>query len=184
MRRTRIGDVFVIHVPNGYKLFQWAYSIHRKGDYIRVFDGLFAQIPENVEEIISGPHSYIIAFAVSKAYRLGLAQFLGNYSIPVEYPYPKYQVHFHIDPVSRKMDAIHVMSSDGSNDVWQWFDAHSFEDLPEQYRDIKLLNCYLSPNLILYLFDVGFDLDHPSLFSPGPNSEDVLRKYSEIIDRL
>ena len=40
MRRAKLGDVYCIKVPNGYKIYQWAYSSKKRGDYIRVFDGL------------------------------------------------------------------------------------------------------------------------------------------------
>ena len=34
MRRAKLGDVYCVKLPNGYKLYQWAYSIPQKGDYM------------------------------------------------------------------------------------------------------------------------------------------------------
>ena len=67
MKRSKLGDVFAINLPNGYKLFQRAYDIPRTGRFIRVFDGLFPDIPNSVAEIVAGPHSYIINFDTIKA---------------------------------------------------------------------------------------------------------------------
>ena len=46
MRRAKLGDVFAVKVPNGYKIVQWAYHIKKFGRFIRVFDGLYEKIPE------------------------------------------------------------------------------------------------------------------------------------------
>ena len=94
MRRAVIGDVYCIKVPNGYKIFQWAYKIPRSGNYIRVFEGLYDSIPSNIEQIAAGPHSYMIWFNAGRAYRCGLATFLGNYPVPPEYPFPQFAIQF------------------------------------------------------------------------------------------
>ena len=78
MKRTKIGDVYAIKLMNGYKLYQWAYTIPRKGKFMRVFDGLFDNIPNNIEDLVNNPHSYIIEFDAPRAYRVGLAQLAGN----------------------------------------------------------------------------------------------------------
>lgn len=62
MRRSKLGDVYATKLPNGYKIYQRAYDIPRRGDFVRVFDGLYESIPANVEEIVRGPHSYIVDF--------------------------------------------------------------------------------------------------------------------------
>ena len=46
MRRAKLGDVFAVKVPNGYKIVQWAYRIEKFGNYIRVFDGLYDTLPD------------------------------------------------------------------------------------------------------------------------------------------
>lgn len=182
MKKAKLGDVFSIKVPNGFKLFQWAYSIPQKGDYIRVFDGLFQSIPNDIDAIVCSPHSYIISFYVSRAYRIGLAQNLGNFPIPERYPFPKFQIRFRLNQETKRVDGIHVMNSDGQRSVWKWFEAASMKDLPEEYQNIRLLNSAPSPNWLLYLFDVGFDLLHPERFFVGTNPESVLQKYSNIVD--
>ena len=182
MKRAKIGDVFCIDVPNGCKIFQWAYTIPKKGDYIRVFDGLYHTLPNNLEEIVSKPHSYIISFAVAKAHRIGLARFLGNFDVPEKYPFPKYQLRFDIDPYEKKVDAIHVMNSDGTRDVWKWYNVSAVSELPEEYREVSLINAYLTPNWVLYLFDGEFNLRNPERFHIGLNPEETLQKYTDIVN--
>lgn len=184
MRRARLGDVYCIKVPNGYKLYQWAYRIPRKGDFIRVFSGLYDTIPSNIEEIILSPHSYIISFYASRAYRIGLASFLGNYEVPCEYPFPKYQISFDINWRLQKVEGIHVMNSDDNWDVWKWYYVSSMKELPEEFQNVTLLNGVLTPNWLLYLFDNGFDLQHIERYHPGPNPSASLQKYTDIINEF
>ena len=182
MRRAKLGDVYCIEVPNGYKLFQWAYKIPKRGEFMRVFDGLYKTIPNDIEAIVKSQHSYIIAFYIQRAYRIGLAQFLGNYAVPEEYPFPKYQINFSVDS-NHKLDAVHVMNSDGKFGVSKWHEVGSMDELPEPYRDVTLLSSYLTPNWLLYLFDKGFDLKHPERYFPGQDIEEKLKPYDEIISR-
>ena len=182
MRRAKLGDVYYIKVPNGYKIFQWAYRIPKKGDFIRVFDGLYQTIPEDLKSIVNSQHSYIIAFYVSRAYRIGMAVFLGNYAVPGKYPFPKYQIRFRTNLVTQKLEAIHVMNADMTNSVWQWYDVNSIEELPTEYRGVTLLSNYLTPNWLLYLFDMGFDLHHPERFCLGDDPEGTLQPYTKIVD--
>ena len=182
MRKARLGDVYYIKVPNGYKLYQWAYTIPRRGDYIRVFNGLYPMIPNNVEDIVLSPHSYIIAFYAARAYRKGISHFLKNLPIPSTFPFPKYQLRFSLNIKDQKVDRIHVMNSDGGRDVWQWFDVGTIDELPEEYRDVTLLNSCVTPNWLLYLFDNGFDLKHPERFFLGANPEVELQKYNDLIN--
>ncbi len=182
MKRARVGDVYYAEVPNGYKIIQWAYSIPRRGDYIRVFDGLYSSIPGNIEEIVHSPHSYIISFYASRAYRIGLFHLLGNYDVPEEYPFPKYQIRFRMDSQNQHVEGIHVMNSDGSRNTWEWHYVGRIEDLPKEYRGTTLLNSCVTPNWLLFLFDNGFDLQHPEKFSVGSNPEVTLRRYTDMVE--
>lgn len=182
MRRVKIGDVYYIKVPNGYKIFQYAYDIPRKGRYIRVFDGLYQEIPKNLSDIVHSQHSYIISLYITKACRIGLAVFLDNIPVPSEYPFPRYQLNFLINYRLQQVEQIHVMSADATTSVWQWFDVDSIDKLPQEYRNTTLLNSHVSPDWLLYLFDVGFDLKHIERFHLGSNPEEILKPYIEIID--
>ena len=183
MRRAKLGDVFCIKVPNGYKIFQWAYRVERKGDYMRVFPGLYDSVPENIEQIVLSEHSYIIAFHISRAYRIGLAQWLGNFPVPEQYPFPKIQIAFKQDNATRDISAIDVMSADGTRNVMEIYYVKRMEQLPKAFRNEKLLNAYLTPNWLLYLFDNNFDMQHPDrFFIFGPNPEAQVQKYTDIID--
>lgn len=182
MRRAKLGDVYSVKVPNGYKLYQWAYSIPKKGDYIRVFPGLYSTVPNNIKQIVLSEHSYIISFNASRAYRIGLVQFVENIPVPDQYPFPKHQIRFSIDHNTRRVDRIHVMNADGTRDLWQWFNVNSMAELPEEYRTVTLLNSCVTPNWLLYLFDKDFSLDHPERFFLGPDPETAVKEYTSIIN--
>ena len=184
MKRAKVGDVYAVKVPNGYKLYQWAYSIPKKGDYIRVFPGLYEEIPENVAEIAAGPHQYIISFYSSRAYRIGLAQRIDNFPVPDEYPFPDYMFRFSQDMKGR-IFRITLTGTKGTLGDWASFDVSHMKDLPPQYRDIKLVNSSVTPNWLLYLFDIDFDLSDLTRFYPGLPGEDFaakVQKYTDIVE--
>lgn len=183
MRRAKLGDLYCIKLSNGYKLYQWAYRIPRKGDFIRVFDGLYDSIPENLQEIVNSPHSYIISFYASRAYRIGLVDFLGNFPVPEEYPFPEYQIAFYRSSETGKIDTINVMNSDLRQRVNEtFFGITRIEDLPEPFCNTTLLNSYLTPNWLFYLFDNGFDLQHPERKYFDGDAEMVLQKYTDMVE--
>ena len=183
MRRARLGDVYGIKVPNGYKVYQWAYSDKKRGDFIRVFDGLYDEVPNNIEEIVLSPHSYIIPFYAARAYRIGLAEFLGNYEVPEQYPLPNYQVRFWINYDQQKVHSITVTGYDNNGKwIWETYDVSRIADLPKKYRDTTLLASCVTPNWLLYLFDNGFDLLHPERFSLGPNPEQKVQIYTDMVN--
>lgn len=187
MKRAKIGDVYAIKVPNGYKLYQWAYSVPREGDYIRVFDGLYSSVPENLPEITAGPHSYIISFETKRAYRIGLARVLGNFPVPDEYPFPDFELALHPGR-SKKIGAIVVRPTTATGttvNTGQWFRVSCIQDLPPQFQNISLLSSRLSPSWLLYLFDIGFTLCDLDCFfpgGPGENGNAKLQKYTDIVN--
>ena len=92
MKRAKLGDLYCMKVPNGYKIYQWAYQIPNDGSYIRVFPHLYEKIPDNLSGIVGSEHSYIIGFAAAKAYRKNLSELLGNFAVPLQYPFPQYSL--------------------------------------------------------------------------------------------
>lgn len=189
MKRARMGDVYSVKVPNGYKIYQWAYSIPREGDYIRVFDGLHEYIPTNLPKIVAGPHSYIIPFDTKRAYRIGLAQMLGNFPVPDEYPFPEYEFSLHPNG-AKKIGAIVVrptIATSTAVNAGQWFRVNRIQDLPPQFQNITLLSSRLSPGWLLYLFDIGFTLYDLDCFfpgDPGANGNANLQKYTDIVNEV
>lgn len=185
MKRAKIGDVFTVKVPNGFKILQWAYTIPKKGTYIRVFDGLYDTIPQNIANIVAGKHSFIISFNVSKAYRVGLFKRIDNYPVPDEYPFPDFMISFYNGGTSKiwKMD---VMRTNNTLNDWQVFKVSRMEDLPSQFRTITLLNHCVTPNWLLYLFDINFNLSKPEMFFPalpGESYADKLQEYTDIVEQ-
>ena len=186
MRRIKIGDVFYIKLTNGYKLFQWSYDIPRKGQFLRIFHGLFDSIPENIEDLVNGEHSYIIAARIRRLYRIGIAEFLVNLPVPEKYPFPEYNLEPCVDQKG-KIYQILFLKTDSTKPAAQFgFDATCMAELPKEYQGIKLLNGYLSPALLLYLFDYDFNLDHLERFWPqnilGDKCAEILDQYIQLIN--
>ena len=183
MRRAKLGDVYYMKVTSGYKIYQWAYRIPKRGDYIRVFDGLYKEVPdkEYIEKLIKTEHSYIIGFNAGRAYRTELAYLIDSFPIPEEYPFPEYMVR-----IFSYGNGIHKFDVSGTENFWDGgsFEAKSINDLPEKFRNIKLLNSYPTASWIMYLFEIGFNLNNPELFWPGSVSggNEITKKYEEIVE--
>ena len=60
------------------------------------------------------------------------------------------------------------------------------KDLPEEYRDIKLLNSYVTPIWLVYLFDCDFDLNDVNRFWPqtvfGDSWEAKMDEYTVLFE--
>ena len=182
MRRAKLGDVYYVKVPNGYKIYQWAYSIPKKGDYIRVFEGLYAAVPDEIETIVQGEHSYIIPCYTKKMYQIGISQLIGNYKIPEEYPFPKNMIWFWQDEKTNKIFTIEVMDVFHISDYYQSFDVDSISKLPLQHRGEKLINARVGVPRILYLFDVDFNLSKLDVFSPKGDPDIALKRYIDMVN--
>lgn len=189
MRRAKIGDVYCFKVPNGLKIVQWAYHIPKRGHYIRVFKGLYDSIPTDIEAIVKAPHCYIIAFDIARAYRIGLAQWLGTYAIPKEYPFPKFRISFwkdYKDEVFSIWLTPNDISATGNMNIIS-FTGKSMKDLPDEYQNESLLSDRVSPDWLLYLFDNNFDLNELRRFWPqavlGETWEQKFKEYGETVDR-
>ena len=187
MRRIQLGDVFYTKVPRGYKLYQYAYKPSKYGTYIRVFPGLYDTIPENIAEIVKAPHSYISYFVISRAYRIGLAVYLGNYPVPEEYPLPNYEICFQVNNHTKKVDAINVMKSSNAAPDCERFDqtfyVERFDQLPKAYQT-TLLNGGSNPCVLMHMFNVDFDLEHPEREYIDTNRKEMLLQYLAEVNQL
>ena len=184
MRRTKLGDVYYMQVPNGYKIYQFAYEIPKEGEYIRVFKGLYDEVPnkEYIAKLVREEHDYIISFSARKACKIGLAQFIENYQVPEKFPFPDIMVSFRINAYEKKVLCINILGIGDKNAVYEHFYVDSMSKLPKEYCDIKLINAFVPASWIMYLFDVNFDMTKLTLFHPVPPKENTLKKYQEIID--
>ena len=193
MKRAKLGDTYAVKVPNGYKIFQWAYDVPQKGEYIRVFSGLYASVPENLAEIVAGPHSYIVYLYVRRAHRVGLAKWVGNFPVPEKYPFPAYEVVlFQYEP--KNIGAMRISSTNRTScegrEV-EYFDVSRIQDLPEKYQTDLLGSC-VTPPWLLYLFDVDFSLAKPEYFFPNyllqftdyKDTDALMQKYKDIVDAV
>lgn len=192
MRRAKLGDVYAMHLPNGIKIFQWAYDIPKHGTYIRVFDGLYQTIPANIVEIVQGEHAYIIGFHVSRAYRIGLVEFLANLSVPEKYQCPMYTIEFWpyelTDQFGVWIRPSCFDASENRNKIYSFDDLDSITDLPEEFQDVKWMDCFISPDWLMFLFDYDFTFDNPRRHWPsyvlGEKADLVLDVYQKRVDHL
>lgn len=186
MRGIKIGDVFYIKVPNGYKVFQWAYDIPRKGEFIRVFPGLYDEVPDNIEILVGEEHSYIIAARIRHLYRIGLAKHLAHYAVPEEYPFPPYDLEPCVDQYGKVYRILFLKTKHNGPAAQFGIAASSMEELPDEFKNIKLLNGYVTPAVLLYLFDYDFDLNNLARFRPrcvlGEKSKEKLEEYIQIVE--
>ena len=186
MRRAKLGDVYAVKVPNGYKIIQWAYFIEKYGTFIRVFDGLYEKSPTNIAEIVAGEHSYVTDLFVGRAYRIGLLDFLGNYPVPAAYPFPESQIAFY--EKQGKVFGFRIEQRHASN-IYR-FDSDTAltttSVLPEEYHNVKRLAHCVSPDWLLYLFDNDFSLDRVDVFYPwiylGECWEDRYQIYIDMVE--
>ncbi len=83
MRKAQIGDLFGIETPKGIGFFQYVY-LNPKDDIelIRVLPGLYAEEPQNMENLVSQKEVYFIQFPVRAAYRRKIIHLFGRYEIP------------------------------------------------------------------------------------------------------
>ena len=192
MRRAKIGDVYAMHLPNGIKIFQWAYHIPRYGKYIRVFDGLYQTIPTDLAQIVQGEHSYIICCDVNAAYRIGLIKFLENIPVPATYTFPLYRIDFWFYDLTDRFGVwirpTIMHPHENSNKIFSYEDLDSVNDLPVEYQGVKLMDCYVSLAYLMYLFEYDFTFNNPRRFKPGyvlgEKAEAVLRGYEAQVNRL
>lgn len=186
MKRTKLGDVYYVETEKGYKLYQWAYYLEKRGEFIRVFPGLYQSVPDNIEEIVKADHSYIIDFSAPKAYRKGFAILIGNYPVPEEYPLPKYTIMYNTNdlygrPMSTGLWEVDAYPPVRGSDFYTYYGDASGKCLPERFRDLKFIKGSVDPIWMVYLFEVGFDRDHMDLFWPGKTGLDkYVDKYGHL----
>lgn len=179
MKRTKLGDVYAFKTERGYRIIQWAYSIEKNGNFVRVFPSFYENIPSDIDTIVSSEHSYIMQFAISKLYRTGLLELIYSASPDSIPPFPKYDIHYR------------DYGKEGSFEVCEFYNHLNFEcfdgypdgrGLPKKYKKVKLINGCVDPVWFIYLLASDFDLHHWDLFYPGKKTHDAfLKKYEKEI---
>ncbi len=189
MRRAKVGDIYCAKLFNGYKLFQFAYRIPKRGDYIRVFPGMYESVPDDIAPIVNGSHSYIISMGPWNILRSSVFRHLGTLPVPKEYPFPKFMMKFWKD----QKDNIFCFWFTPMLGVYEFedrsirsFNASSLDEVPAEYRETKLLNGYVTPEWFLYLLDYNFDLNDVKRYWPQTVLADQwkakLDEYTAIIE--
>ncbi len=156
--------MFAFKTVNGYRIILWAYSIDKFGDYVRVVPGFYDDIPENVLDIAVGNCSFIIQIPIKTMLKTKLLTYIDSvnkFSIP---EMPCYQIEysdygsygqFEVSEFGRTQNScIYEGLPDGSG-------------LPEQFKEIKLVNGAVGIYWFIYLITEGFDNKHWNLLYPG-----------------
>ena len=172
MKRYKTGDVFVFKTENGYRIILWAYSIDKVGDFVRVIPGFYNDIPNNVLEIASGNCSFIIQISI-KTMAKKLLTYVGSINESLIPEMPKYQISYS------------DFGSYGRFNVSEFGKAQNFciyeglpdgSALPNDVRDINLVNGAVGIYWFIYLITEGFDTKHWNLFYPGEKKHDIYEK--------
>ncbi len=111
-------------------------------------------------------------------------EWLGNYPVPEEFPFPAYMAEFNRDQYGQ-IYQITIMKTpiDPSLPQRIVFPVTSIRELPEPYHNVKLLTDHVSPDWLLYLFDNDFSLETPDIFEPWIHwGEKWKEKYQIYID--
>lgn len=173
MKRIKLGDVFAFKTEKGIKIIQWAYSPPKYGDFIRVFDNLYNKIPKNIDDIVNGSHSYIIGTDPKRLYKKEIIQLIGNYNTPMDGKFPEYSVNYrYYGHDDGKWEVSRVFTNEYHTIVSSNDDILS---LPDKFRTITLINCFIGPEWLEYYFVSDFDLHHMKMFSPG---SEVIKQYN------
>ena len=182
MRRAKIGDVYAVPLRNGYKIIQWAYLVPKRGHYIRVFPEIYQSIPNDIQDIVKGPHSYILGFYVPRAYRIGLIQFIDNVPVPEEYPLPEIMLRPLVDD-DGKLYGIQYTNFSNFYDLKTVY-TRKASRVPRKYRGYNFINSYPPPAWLFYFFEYGYDMDHLYLEFPGliPGGCECMDYYQKIVD--
>ncbi len=187
MRRSKLGDVYAVKVSKGYRLIQYAFHHPRYGQYIRVFDGVYASVPKKVDDVVSESHSYMITFKCCTLYCIGLAERIGNYPVPEKCGDQDYRIRFWFNQKGELFSIwiMDIRAYDAPTKRTFTFEVHSIADLPEEYRNVTLVNSIPSVPFMLYLLDCNFSLDDPIKMEPhlslGQDYKEKLKIYDEIV---
>lgn len=90
MVKFELGDIFEIETSKGKGYFQCVHSDELRGELIKVFNHLFLNKPENIENILFDYDFYYLGFPLESAYRKKIVQKVGYMSLPKNFKIPKY----------------------------------------------------------------------------------------------
>lgn len=164
MKKYKAGDVFAFKTINGYRIILWAYSIDKFGDYVRVLPGFYDDIPENALDIAVGNCSFIIGVSIKTMCKKNLLNYIGSVEESLIPEMPYYQIEYS------------DYGNCGSFEVSEFGRAQNFciyeglpdgSGLPEQFKEINLVNGTVGIYWFIYLITEGFDNKHWNLFYPG-----------------
>ncbi len=179
MKQAKIGDVYAFKTEKGYRIIQWGYSIEKYGNFVRVFPDFYAEIPTNIETIVSENCSYIIQFAITKFYRKGMLKFIYRASLDSIPSFPRYDINYR------------SYGNEGRFEVCEFACHQNFEvfngypdgrGLPEKYQSVNLINGCVDAIWFIYLLTSNFDLHHWESFYPGEDLYNAfLKKYEAVL---
>lgn len=148
MKRVQVGDVFGIETPKGIGYFQYVYLNPRDDiELIRVFSGLYAEEPQNMENLVSQKEVYFVQFPVRAAYRRKLIRLFGHYEVPsgIEVP-PKQMRTTHV--VRGEFICWHIVD-------YKTLQIVSVKELSEEQKKLSPLDIWNDTLLIEKMVEVG-----------------------------
>ena len=112
--------------------------------------------------------------------------------MPEKYAFPLYRIEFWFYDLTDQFGVwirpTIAHPSENINRIFSYDDLDSVKDLPVEFQNIKLINCYVSLAYLMYLFEYDFTFDNPRRFMPGyvlgEKAEAVLCSYEEQVDQL
>lgn len=106
MARSKIGDIIEIPTKNGLAYAQYTHN-HTEppkyGQLLRIFEGAFAERPNELDVLVRSPVQFITFFPLSAALTRGIFKVVGNLPVPAEArAFPLFRMKGLIDRETKK----------------------------------------------------------------------------------
>ena len=178
MKRYKVGDVFSFKTENGYRILLWAYRIEKFGDYVRVLPGFYDSIPDNALDIALGECSFIMSTWMTRISKTILT-YIGSVNVSDIPKMPEYQINY---SDYGKTGRYEVSEFKCAQRFFVYEGPPDSSCLPEQFREINLVNGSVDLVWFIYLLTEGFDNKHWDLLYPGKRKyEAYWEKYNKLI---
>lgn len=79
MAKIKVGDVFEISTSKGKAYLHYIHKDDSTGELIRVLQGLYAETPSNLDDLVATEERYIVSFPLSAATKREIVKPVGYY---------------------------------------------------------------------------------------------------------
>ena len=90
MAKFKLGDIFGIPTSRGKAYFQCVYSNKLEGELIKVFNNVFEQPLESIEELLNVEDFFFVGFPLKAALNRKIVEKVGVIPIPSDFKKPRY----------------------------------------------------------------------------------------------